>query len=40
MSQWVSDEMHEQSSEQANVWNYENESKNEGVCELVSEDLN
>ena len=40
VSQWVSDEMREQSSEEANVWNYESEWENEEVCELMSEDLN
>ena len=38
VSQWVSDEMREQSSEEADVWNYESEWEN--VCELMSEDLN
>ena len=33
-SQWVSDEMREQSSELADVWNYESEWENEEVCEL------
>ena len=32
VSQWVIDEMREQSSEEAGVWNYE--------WELVSEDIN
>ena len=40
VSQWVSDEMREQSSEEADVWNYESEWENEEVCELMSEDLN
>ena len=38
VSQWVSDEMREQSSEEADVWNYGSEWEN--VCELMSEDLN
>ena len=29
LSQWVSDEMREQSSERADVWNYESEWENE-----------
>ena len=37
---WVSDEMREQSSEEADEWNYESEWENEEVCELMSEDLN
>ena len=40
VSQWVSDEMREQSSEEADVWNYESEWENEEMCELMSEDLN
>ena len=36
----MSDEMREQSSEEADVWNYESEWENEEVCELMSEDLN
>ena len=40
VSQWVSDEMREQSSEEADVWNYESAWENEEVCELMSEDLN
>ena len=32
--------MHEQSSEQVNVWKYEGEWENEDVCELMSEKLN
>ena len=40
VSQWVSDEMREQSSEEADVWNYESEWENAEVCELMSEDLN
>ena len=40
LSQWVSDEMREQSSKKADVWNYESEWEIEGVCELMSEDLN
>ena len=40
VSQWVSDEMREQSSEEADVWNYESEWENEEVCGLMSEDLN
>ena len=39
-SQWVSDELREQSSEEADEWNYESELENEEVCELMSEDLN
>ena len=31
VSQWVSDEMREQSSEQADVWNHEGEWENEEV---------
>ena len=38
--QWVSDEMREQSSEEADEWNYESEWENEEVCELMSEHLN
>ena len=38
--QWVRDEVREQSSEQVNLWNYENEWENEDVCELMSEDPN
>ena len=37
VSQWVSDEMPKQSSEQVNVWSYESEWENEEVCELMSE---
>ena len=37
ISQWVSDEMREQSSEQVNVWSYESQWENEEVCELMSE---
>ena len=40
VSQWVSDEMREQASEEADVWNYESGWENEEVCELMSEDLN
>ena len=40
VSQWASDEMRKQSSEEADVWNYESECENEEVCELMSEDLN
>ena len=40
VGQWVSNGMREQSSEQADVWNYESEWQNEEVCELMSEDLN
>ena len=40
VSQWVSDEMRKQSSEEADVWNYESEWENEEVCELMSVDLN
>ena len=32
--------MREQSSEEADEWNYESEWENEEVCELISEDLN
>ena len=32
--------MREQSSEEADEWNYESEWENEEVCELMSEDLN
>ena len=32
--------MREQSSEEADVWNYESEWENEEVCELMSEDPN
>ena len=39
VSQWVSDEMCEQSTEQVNVWNYESEWDNEDVCELMGEYL-
>ena len=39
VSQWVSDEMPEQSNEQADVCNYGNEWENEEVCELMSEEL-
>ena len=39
-SKSVSDEMREQSSEEADVWNYESEWENEEVFELMSEDLN
>ena len=38
--QFVSDEMRELSSEEADVWNYESEWENEEVCELMSEDPN
>ena len=37
VSQWVSGEMREQSSEQVNVWSYESEWVNVEVCELMSE---
>ena len=40
VSRWVNDELREQSSEQVNVWNYQSEWENEGVCELMSEGLN
>ena len=40
VSQWVSDEMREQSNAQADVCNYGSEWENEKVCELMSEDLN
>ena len=40
VSQWVSDEMREQSNEQADVCNYGSEWENEEVCELMSEELN
>ena len=40
VSQWVSDEMREQSNEQADVCNYGSEWENEEVCELMSEYLN
>ena len=40
VSQWVSDEMREQSNELADVCNYRSEWENEEVCELMSEDLN
>ena len=40
VSQWVGDEMREQSSEEADVWNYESEWENEEACELISEDPN
>ena len=40
VSQWVSDEMREQSYEQADVCNYGSEWENEEVCELMSEELN
>ena len=40
VSQWVSDEMREQSNEQADVCNYGSEWENEEVYELMSEDLN
>ena len=36
VSQWVSDEMPEQSNEQADVYNYGSEWENEEVCELMS----
>ena len=39
VSQWASDEMRKQSSEEADVWNYESEWENEEVCELMSESL-
>ena len=32
--------MREQSSEEADEWNYESEWESEEVCELMSEDLN
>ena len=40
VSQCVSDEMREQLSDEADVWNYESEWENKEVCELMSEDLN
>ena len=40
VSQLASDEMGKQSSEEADVWNYESEWENEDVCELMSENLN
>ena len=40
VSRWVNYEMRDQSSEEADVWNYESEWENEEVCELVREDLN
>ena len=45
MNEWTSKsvgrgEMREQSSEEADVWNYESEWENEEVCELINEDLN
>ena len=40
VSQRVCGEIREQSSEEADVWNYESEWENEEVCELMSEDLN
>ena len=40
VSRWVNYEMREQSSEDADVWNYESEWENEEVCELMREDLN
>ena len=40
VSRWVNYEMSEQSSEYADVWNYESEWENEEVCELMREDLN
>ena len=40
VSQWLNDEMREQSNEQADVCNYGSEWENKEVCELMSEDLN
>ena len=41
VNNWVSGlVMREQSSEEADEWNYESEWENEEVCELMSEDLN
>ena len=40
VSQWVSDAMREQSSEEADVWNFESEWENEELYELMGEDLN
>ena len=37
VSQWVSDEMREQSSEEADVWNYESEWENEEVSVWINE---